>query len=126
MKDLYGMGHRDIHINLLNSYLQNNSIFNLKLKNHFKNNIQLQRFINEPSYITFSQQSHYNKNLSVIKQNNFYSEYIFKQNTIINTIISKDSNLKKQTKKNINVYRKKLKNALLSSKMKEMIDFEIK
>ncbi|KAE9528575.1 hypothetical protein AGLY_012150 [Aphis glycines] len=124
VKDLYGMGHQNIHVKLLNSYLQKNTIFNLKLNNHLNNNIQLQRFINEPSNITFPQQSHHNKILSVIKQYNFYSQYISKQHTIINTIISKDSNLKKQSKKNINLYRKKLKNALLSSKMKEMVDFE--
>lgn len=117
MKDLYGVGHRTIDVELLNSYLQKNTIFNLKLNNHFKNNIQLQHFINQPSKFDFLQQSFYNKILSVIKQYNFYNQYISKEHTIINTIISTDSNLKKQSKKYINVYKKKLKNALLSSKM---------
>jgi len=67
----------------------------------------------------------HDKLLAVIQQNNFFDNCLANKNTIINTIVSEDSNLKKQNIKTVNIYKKKLSDALKQSKNEKIIQSKI-
>lgn len=121
------MGHIYLDIEILHLYFNKNGIFNTNLNLHLNYHIaQIQNLITKNNKIKFNQTLLHNKIFKIIQEHNFHNNYLLHQNSIISTIISNNKNLKKQNKKNINKYKKKIADILNSEQMKNCIEFENK
>lgn len=125
--NLRAMGHECITIDTINIYLKTNGIFNINIKNHIKNNhAQIQNLINNPDN-RFQEIGTLHKQIfNIIRQNNFFNNYLENKNTIITKFLSENKNLKKQNKKTINNLKKKIQDILNSKTFKAMAEFQIK
>jgi len=115
-----------IDSNHIELFLKANGIFNISVSDHLvKNNDQIQNVLHTTIFIHNTNTLH-TKIVNIIGQNNYYENYILHKNSIINKIMSADTNLKKQKLKKVNSYKKKINDALNSKQLGHLVEFEIK
>lgn len=128
MTDLFEGGHQYVDVEIIDLYLKKKGIQNVNLLNYMNKSLSyMQDILCTKNQILLPANSKiHNEIINIIKENNFFNEYITKKDIIISKMLYKNKNLKKANKKKINNFKKQITDALESKRLLHSISFENK
>lgn len=122
MVHFHSNGHNTVNIAMLQTAIEKNGMFNLKIKKYIiQNNSNIQNHFLSDTY-TSTKKNIYTKIVDIIKHNNYKQTFLINQNSIIQTYMENNNNIKKNKKSLQILETKKIKKIIQSKTLKKCCD----